>query len=83
MVTASRRARLLVAAIAVAVAGWAGAAAAGEGQPVIDLDAWHLELGGADGVEPDREADRGFVLGVNPKTMPAMTAQRALPRERR
>jgi len=65
-VTASRRARLLVAAIAVAVAGWAGAAAAGEGQPVIDLDAWHLELGGADGVEPDREADRSFVLGVNP-----------------
>ncbi|HOC42047.1 MAG TPA: hypothetical protein PKJ99_03430 [Thermoanaerobaculales bacterium] len=64
--TASRRARLAAAALAAAVAGWAGNAGAGDKPPAIDLDAWHLELGGAGGAERDQEADAGLVLGVNP-----------------
>ena len=58
--------RLLLAAVVVGLACIPAVAFAGDEPPVLDLDAWHRALGGADAAELDGDSDRHFVLGFDP-----------------
>jgi hypothetical protein len=66
VVSACRSSRWLVAVLVAWLAIPAGLVVAGEEGAPLDLDAWHRALGEAGGGELDQEADRRFVLGINP-----------------
>ncbi len=66
MVNAPHHARLLLAALMIGLACPAGLARAGEDAAVLDLDAWHRQLGGEDALEDAAEPGRQFVLGFDP-----------------